>query len=273
MKDKFQNFLEAEPPYKKIRINSRQLEELSTIEHFSIEHYCSVCGKIRTFKSNGNPLKIIKNDYGMVCISHGGQYSYEKFSSEYSNCFLLDFHCQHDCSEYHYFPIRISGLEIAKIGQYPSYAKEEVSGKIRQYKNIISDYYPELTRALSAYSQNMGVASFVYLRRILEHLINKKYCSYGYSKQIKFVDKLHKVEKKEKIFPDEIKEVKEQIYAVLSKGVHEYDEENCLAMFPSVLFVIERILDEELYVIERKRKAQEAKDAIQNQLKKDNNNG
>lgn len=272
MKNWMEQFLLDEPPYKSVKIDAAQLKGICVEQHFSIEQYCGSCGKQRTFKSIHNELHSILDEYHAHCIGYN-DLTFERYVRNYECCVVLDFQCQHDCKEHHYFAIRIQNLTIQKIGQYPTYAKEEVSGKIRQYKNIISDYYPELTRALSAYSQNMGVASFVYLRRILEHLINKKYCSYGYSKQIKFVDKLHKVEKKDKIFPDEIKEVKEQIYAVLSKGVHEYDEESCLAIFPSVLFVIERILDEELYIIERKRKAQEAKDTIQNQLKKDYKNG
>ena len=79
-------------------------------------------------------------------------------------------------------------------------------------------------------------------------------------------------EKKEKIVPDDIKEVKEQIYAVLSNGIHEYDEKECIELFPAVQFIIERILDETIYEADKKRKAQEAKLTIQNQLKKCDNN-
>ena len=116
----------------------------------------------------------------------------------------------------------------------------------------------------------MSVAGFVYLRRILEHLVDNKYSDYGNSEGVKFVDKLHEVEKHEKIIPDELDEIKSQIYTVLSKGVHEYLEEECAQLFPAVQFVIESILDEQLAAYERKKKASEAKKIIADKLKGDN---
>ncbi len=271
MKNWVEQFILREPPYKILKINSDQLKKVCSVQHFSIEQYCENCGKLRTFKSVRNQFSEILSEYHARSIGYAG-YKFEDLVNNDERCFVLDFQCQHDCSEHHYFAIKIHNLTIQKIGQYPSFAKEEVLQNLRKYKNIISEYYPELTKALSLYSQNMGIASFVYFRRIFEHLVNKKYSHYGYSKQIKFIDKLKAVEKKEKIVPDDIKEVKEQIYAVLSKGIHEYDEKECIELFPAVQFIIERILDETVYEADKKRKAQEAKLTIQNQLKKGDNN-
>lgn len=270
MKNWVEQFILKEPPYKILKINSDQLKKVCGVQHFSIEQYCENCGKLRTFKSVRNQFNEILSEYHARSIGYAG-YKFVDLANNDERCIVLDFQCQHDCNEHHYFAIKIHNLTIQKIGQYPSFAKEEVLQNLRKYKNIISDYYPELTKALSSYSQNMGIASFVYLRRILEHLVNKKYNYYGYSKQIKFIDKLKAVEKKEKIIPDDIKEVKEQIYVVLSKGIHEYDEKECIELFPAVQFIIERILDETVYEADKKRKAQEAKTAIQNQLKKGDN--
>ena len=191
------------------------------------------------------------------------------YLKDIDDSFVLAFNCQHDCSERHYCILHLKNLTIEKIGQYPSFTKESISEKLRKYKNLIPKYYPELTKAVSAYSQNMSVAGFVYLRRILEHLVDKKYSTYGELAGIKFIDKLNEVEKYEKIIPDELKELKAQIYSVLSKGVHEYSEEECSQLFPAVQFVIESILDEQLAADERKRKAAEAKKIIADKLKGD----
>ncbi|MDE7439742.1 MAG: hypothetical protein K2N23_04470, partial [Clostridia bacterium] len=77
------------------------------------------------------------------------------------------------------------------------------------------------------------------------------------------------VEKYEKIIPNEFDEIKNQLYTVLSKGVHEYEEEECIEMFPAVKFIIESILDAELIKKEHEQKAKAAKAIIQKKLKKD----
>ena len=185
MKNWVEQFILREPPYKILKINSDQLKKVCSVQHFSIEQYCENCGKLRTFKSVRNQFSEILSEYHARSIGYAG-YKFEDLVNNDERCFVLDFQCQHDCSEHHYFAIKIHNLTIQKIGQYPSFAKEEVLQNLRKYKNIISEYYPELTKALSLYSQNMGIASFVYFRRILEHMVNKKYSHYGYSKKTEY---------------------------------------------------------------------------------------
>ena len=277
VKDFIQKFLEKEPPYKTVVISSEQILELGNVKILTINHHCTHCNTQRTFKSLENPFNLIKENYGTYCLAHFNDRSNteENFFKHYSACFLLDFSCQHDCDERHYFTLLISKGTIQKIGQYPTFAKEEVDNKIIKYKPLIPKYYPELTRAVNAYSQNMGVASFVYLRRILEHLIEEKYKRFvGTIEVEKFTDKLKEVEKHENVIPDYLDEIKNQIYSVLSKGVHEYEESECLTLFPVVGYIIESILDEELSKREKAKKAQEAKKIIQEKLKeKDSDKG
>ena len=114
----------------------------------------------------------------------------------------------------------------------------------------------------------MGVAAFVYLRRILEHLVEKRFTG---DKALKFSDKLHEVEKNERIIPIELNPIKNQIYAILSKGVHEYEENECLELFLAVKFVIERMLDMELEKKNNISKANIAMTAIKSKLKENEN--
>jgi hypothetical protein len=171
------------------------------------------------------------------------------------------------CASVVYFSLLVTGSGIMKIGQYPSFASEEAA-KVKKYKNIIPKYYEELTRSLNSYSQGMNIGAFVYLRRIYEHLIESRYSG---NDNTKFIDKLKAVEAEEKIIPEDLTEVKNQLYEVLSKGVHEYTENDCGRMYPFLRFCIEAILDEELAKKERKEKANNAKKAISAVLAKKGN--
>ena len=159
---------------------------------------------------------------------------------------------------------------MEKIGQSPSFVKNEIYDSLLKYKNIIPKFYPELTKAESCYSHGLGIPAFVYLRRILEHLVNEKYYKF-LCKNITFVEKIKKLEKYDKIIPDDLEAIKGQIYSVLSKGVHEYEELECVKLYPSVKYVIECVLDNELLKKERKEKSKNAIQAINGKLSEENN--
>ena len=52
------------------------------------------------------------------------------------------------------------------------------------------------------------------------------------------------------------------IYSILSKGIHELSEQECLAAFPAVKVGIEIVLDTRLEEANRLKKLEEAKKAI-----------
>ncbi|MBN2879285.1 MAG: hypothetical protein JXN65_06590 [Clostridia bacterium] len=150
-----------------------------------------------------------------------------------------------NCGYNHIFIYLLRKTKIIKIGQYPPYSKKEVL-KVLKYKNIIKKYYAELTSSINLYSFGYYIASFVHLRRILEHLVNEKYNNLPIKNdEYKFIDKLKAVEKIEIVIPAEIISVKSQIYSVLSKGVHEYNEEECKNLYPYVKLIIELVLEHE----------------------------
>ncbi len=53
-------------------------------------------------------------------------------------------------------------------------------------------------------------------------------------------------------------------YAILSKGIHELRESECLELFDTVKIGIEQILDEKIEKLEKAEKAEKAREAIQN---------
>lgn len=164
---------------------------------------------------------------------------------------------------------------IMKVGQYPSVAAIHI-GQIKQYDKLLSkEDLKEFTRAIGLAANGVGIGSFVYLRRIFENLIEDAYnqaLSNGDVEEETFV----RMRMDEKIgalkdyLPKTLVEIK-QIYGILSKGIHELSEKECLVYFDAMRTGIEIILDDKLE--QKKREEKRAKaiakiSAISGELKK-----
>ena len=272
-----ENIIQNEPPYKKLEFNTNWYKDFVNISDIAISTFCNNCDAERVFNANiyETIRKLMGSDVirlsGGIAVGNPNPNQYKSLGQRIKGkSYFLNFEMKCAmCGEIHYFSLVFTENTVVKIGQYPSFTNDEVKN-IRKYKNLISKYYPELTRSINAYSQGMGVASFVYLRRILEHLVEKKYTG---DLSLKFCDKLQEVEKTEQIIPKELEPIKNEIYSILSKGVHEYEEDECLSLYLSVKYVIERLLDIELEKKNNKDKALAAMATIKSKLQEDTNNG
>lgn len=159
--------------------------------------------------------------------------------------------------------LRAEDYAIMKIGQYPSVADIH-RGQIKQYKSVLSkEDLKEFTRAIGLAANGVGIGSFVYLRRIFEKLIfeaSAQAITDGIVDANKFASLRmdEKIESIKDYLPDTLVEMK-QVYGILSKGIHELTEQECLAYFDTMRVGIELILDEKL---EKKRKADKKKLAL-----------
>lgn len=152
---------------------------------------------------------------------------------------------------------------IMKIGQFPSVADIHI-GRIQQYKSILSkEELREFTRAIGLAANGVGIGSYVYMRRIFEKLIfsaAKKAIDDG----VVVVEEFQKLRMNEKIdtlkkyLPATLVELKD-IYGIISKGIHELSETECLAYFDVMRNGIELILDE---ILDAKRKEEKRKVTI-----------
>ena len=59
------------------------------------------------------------------------------------------------------------------------------------------------------------------------------------------------------------------IYNILSKGIHEYEEDECYRLYPALEYVITTVLDIELEKRQRKKKMDEIKKMINTQRMED----
>lgn len=100
------------------------------------------------------------------------------------------------------------------------------------------------------HANGIGVGSFVYLRRIFEALIfeaGEKLITQGAITKEDFYTKRmdEKIEVAKSELPDFLVKNK-SIYGILSKGVHELLEEECLKYFEVIKNGIELILDDKI---------------------------
>ena len=144
---------------------------------------------------------------------------------------------------------------------------------LRKYQKILKDSYKELTRAIGLFSAGVGIGSFVYLRRILERLCEgshqqcvklpnwdeEKYKSSHFNERVEFLEQYGV-----QLLPSELAPVKSKLYSVMSKGIHEYSEKECLELFPCVQMAIELILDKRLEEIDRAAKIKEMMEKLRN---------
>lgn len=254
------DFLQNEPPYNLCEISREDFWFLSNEFEIKIDAFCDKCGKERVFTCyNQEGIKSIRNEM-VVNTSQPMQINTKPYESM-EHFIDFEFICSY-CENVHHIPVKVTINDAMKYGQYPSYAREKTY-EVVKYKNIISKYYTELTRAINLYSQKCGIAAFVHLRRIFEHLIDKKYEKYiGNPAGKKFKEKLKDVEKHEQVIPTELNNEKNMIYPILSKGIHEYEEDECYRLYPALEYIIISILNIELEKKQQKKKIDEIKKQI-----------
>lgn len=249
--------LENEPPYKALQFDYKWYINYGFIEDIRIDDFCQTCDAKKVFCSEvkENFKELLTDTFKVIGGPPGTNGpAPSEFYKDKEYFVNLTLYCA-KCGEPHYYSLLFKGNTVTKIGQYPSFTRVAAQD-LKKYKNLISKYYPELTKSVNAYSQGMGVAAFVYLRRILEYLVESRFNG---DVSWKFIEKLKEVEKTETIIPSELSEIKSEVYSILSKGIHEYEEEECMQLYLSVKFIIERMLDLEL---EKKENANKAKIAI-----------
>jgi hypothetical protein len=154
---------------------------------------------------------------------------------------------------------------IMKIGQYPTIAHVHI-GQIQDYKGVLSkEELKEFTRAIGLAANGGGIGSFVYLRRIFENLIQSAYeqalKEYAIDREQYARGRMNdKIALLHDFLPETLVEIKE-VYGILSKGIHELSEEECLLYFNTMRNGIEIILDDKL---EQKKKELKRKETLEN---------
>lgn len=163
---------------------------------------------------------------------------------------------------------------IQKVGQLPSVADIHIA-QVKKYRKVLGEsYIRDFTKAIGLAANGIGTGSYVYLRRIFEHLIFEiadEAITNGEIKKEEFDSS--RMDERLKLLsshlPDVVMENK-SLYGVLSAGIHALSEEDCLSYFPVIRTVIELILDErenQRQVEIKKKKAKEQLGGIAGTIK------
>lgn len=171
---------------------------------------------------------------------------------------VFQFVCSMDEEHHLDYIVLTTDNSMMKIGQYPSVA-DMTFPELDAYKNVISkEDRKEIGTAIGLFASGVGAGSYVYLRRILERLVYQARASAGNTindekfEQARMAERIKMLEG----YLPEILIKNTTIYGILSKGIHELSEEECLKYFPVVKECIYQILG--MWENQRKKQADEA---------------
>lgn len=273
------DFLSNASLYKKHSLNYR-LEGPFTFEDRTFSFYCKTDNSLQTFKlrvepdelisltEDKLPLNRLKTIYGLQEFDEDREYF--NFTVQCTGT------CQYCGSFKVHFLLRYESVDtiteqygrLMKIGQFPPF---EIKPNRDLMKFLSSEDQENYRKSLICQSQSYGVASFAYLRRIVEN------------EMIRLVEALSEIDRREskeikkllenfkvdhvmttliegiyQYLPSSLKSIGSNplkiLYGQLSGGIHEFSDDECLnkAENMDILlnFVVKKIKEENSEVLE-----------------------
>ena len=177
--------------------------------------------------------------------------------------FGLDLTCPFCQSTLHLYYV-YNDSQIEKIATFPDVmggykAKYKVLRKLKNNTNLF-DYYNEFIEACySYYKIKSGIGAFCYLRRCLENFVkdtwNDMYLegkiTESYDSKKKFSYRIDNIRIN---IDNDIYNMMPNLYDILSKGIHELDEEECLKYYEIIKEIVFTLLINRIELIDKKKK-------------------
>lgn len=266
------NFLVNKGLYDELEITKDNIYELADLVggHVKIDIYCPKCGESRVFSCEMIPyywyddrnqeIKRRSLEDEIISWQQIQNMRDPRFADApeepwtWTNNTLEDdtrlmvfkFFCAMDNTHHLDYIVLTYGNKMKKIGQYPSVADLSFP-ELKEYRKVMTkEDEKELKRAIGLFASGIGVGSFVYLRRIFERIIvsaSQKAIKEKKIKEEEF-DKAH-VDEKIKMLAEYLPKslVNNHVfYGIISKGIHELSENDCLEFFPVMQSFIMMIL-------------------------------
>ena len=158
---------------------------------------------------------------------------------------------------------------VMKVGQYPSLADIQFAEIGKKYDEVLdTGSLSEFKKAIELAAHGTGVGSFVYLRRIFEGLIFQTFDQHKSTLSIEKKDfapmwMKDKIDVLKDHLPSQLIEMK-SIYSILSKGIHQLGEEECLTYFEPLKLSIELILDQKIELELKRKRDEKVKEELKN---------
>lgn len=272
-----EDFFLSVPMYSEYVYSGAQVWDLINLLYFdkTIDCYCPRCGKDATFKGQNDCrppeyVRNINNEQNLIELGVSPQLpNLQKGCCRVSLCCTRSHYHRHD----YFFNLGSRFNEedevenfIVKVGQYPSFSDLHLQ-EIKKYSSVLSkNSYKELARGIGLASHDVGVGAYVYLRRVFEGLIEEAHKD-AVTDEIITEEKYRSLRMAERIkmlrdyLPSFLVE-NPAMYSLLSKGVHELTEAECLNHFDALRVGIELILDEKIEKNKKETKLAKAKAAL-----------
>lgn len=166
------------------------------------------------------------------------------------------------------FALEVKGEEIhlQKIGQYPS-LRDFNERYTNKFEKILKkkELYDDYGKSLATYEDGYAIAAFVYMRRIIERLVDEKLANNSnITNEARTAAEEGRFEDKLKLLRDELPEQlkDKRLYDIASAGIHELTEEECTSYFPVLQQSVELILLDEEMRAKKKRMEEELDKAV-----------
>lgn len=189
--------------------------------------------------------------------------------NDYRGFYRVTLTCKRNGSDKLRFFILLGKDWVMKVGQWPSLVDIQFEELGKRYKNVFREKpLAEFKKAIELAAHGTGIGSFVYLRRIFENLISDVFSEHEAVININ-ADDFEKKWMKDKIdllkdyLPSQLLEMK-PVYSILSKGIHQLSEQECLTYFEPLKLSIVLILDQKIEMDLKRQRDEKVKQEIQN---------
>lgn len=277
------DFLLTVPLYEQFAYEGAQVWDIIDALYFTgtYDSFCTGCGRESTFQAitPARPNQFVRN------IAQEALYRSEAMTVNHPSIardvYRVTGQCAREKSHLQVFlfladqrslfdestnPRMMTVSSIQKIGQHPSYADLNLP-KLKKYVPVLDKaLLGELNRAVGLASHDVGVGAYVYLRRVFEALIEEAHrlavSDAGWDEELYGRSRMSERTSLLKGHLPTFLVEHPEMYSLLSKGIHELSEQECLEHFDTLRIGIELILDEKLERKEREKKIQDAKAAL-----------
>lgn len=287
MDNVFATFLQTAGLYESKEINKDNIDDLIELVmgNVKLSVYCKECKQERVFRmrpiecyqeiSNGKAncfflateLSSFQKRLHMVKTKENSAEQWkwtDRLIEENTRLMKLEHICTMDEKHHLDYAVLTTNNSIMKIGQYPSVA-DLTFPELDTYKKVMSkEDRKEFGRAIGLYASGIGAGSYVYLRRILERLLSQAKKNVGDEIDTEAFDKAHVGEKITMLsshLPSMLTD-NAVVYGILSKGIHELTEEECITYFPVLKDCLYMILDQWEDMRKREEKEKEISAAL-----------
>ncbi len=236
-----QEILADDPIYTEYNLESREEDEIVKLfTSGSIDSYCPNCGRQSVFKIE-SPFPAYSDAKDRNLSNYGLLTVHAKCTRTEEN------NISDKCGQDLHIVFKRGDKFFDKIGQYPSRASLEFGDLDAAFRELDESSRKELGTSIGLYAHGVGIGSFVYLRRIFETLVENAHIEAKGGEDDWDEEAYLKLRMTEKIktlkgyLPSRLTKSAD-LYGILSQGIHELSEEECVEKHPMVKQAIQLIL-------------------------------